>query len=279
MNSANEDTTRGRWVDAMGHVHPPAPTQARIVSLVPSVTELLFDLGLGAHVVGRTGFCIHPRGQVRRVPKVGGTKTVDVARIRRLAPTHLVVNVDENPRPVVEELAGFVPGVIVTHPIEPEDNVDLYRLLGGIFNREAEARTLAAAFDTELQATRAFAAGLAREQVLYLIWKSPWMTVSRETYISRMLALVGWDTVPERAGSRYPPVDLTPQLMLGVSRVLLSSEPYRFVERHIAALRSDLPPQSRPEIHLVDGGMTSWYGSRAIEGLRYLRALRGALDP
>jgi hypothetical protein len=94
-----------------------------------------------------------------------------------------------------------------------------------------------------------------------------------------MLALVGWDTVPDQAGSRYPPVDLSPQLMLGVSRVLLSSEPYSFVERHIAELRGELPPQCRPEIQLIDGGMTSWYGSRAIEGLRYLRALRAAFGP
>ncbi len=279
MDGSNEGATLGRFVDAMGRVHPPAPADARIVSLVPSVTELLFDLGLGEHVVGRTGFCIHPRSQVRRVPKVGGTKTVDVAKLRRIAPTHVVVNVDENPRPVVEEIARFVPGVVVTHPIEPEDNVALYRLLGGIFGREAQADALAAAFETELDATRAFASGLDRENVLYLIWKSPWMTVSRQTYISRMLALVGWDTTPAEAHSRYPSVDLSPQLMLGVSRVLLSSEPYSFVERHIDELRGELPPQSHPEIQLIDGGMTSWYGSRAIEGLGYLRALRAALNP
>jgi ABC-type Fe3+-hydroxamate transport system substrate-binding protein len=279
MDGSNEGAMLGRFVDAMGRAHPQAPADARIVSLVPSVTELLFDLGLGEHVVGRTGFCIHPRGQVRRVPKVGGTKTVDVAKLRRIAPTHVVVNVDENPRPVVEEIARFVPGVVVTHPIEPEDNVALYRLLGGIFGREAQADALAAAFETELAATRAFASGREREKVLYLIWKSPWMTVSRQTYISRMLALVGWDTVPAEAHSRYPPVDLSPQFMLGVSRVLLSSEPYSFVERHIAELRGQLPPQCHSEIQLIDGGMTSWYGSRAIEGLGYLRALRAALSP
>lgn len=279
MDGTRHGEALGHWVDAIGQAHARAADGARIVSLVPSVTELLFDLGLGGQVVGRTGFCIHPRAQVRRVPKVGGTKTVDVARVRRLAPTHVVVNVDENPRPVVDELAGFVPGLVITHPIDPEDNLGLYRMLGGIFGREAEAADLSRAFQAELDTTRAFAAGLARERVLYLIWKSPWMTVSRDTYISRMLALVGWDTVPANAHLRYPPVDLSPQLLLGVARVLLSSEPYSFVERHMAELRGELPPQCHPEIQLIDGGMTSWYGSRAIEGLRYLRALRAALSP
>lgn len=279
MDGTRHGAALGQWADAIGQVHAPAAEGARIVSLVPSVTELLFDLGLEGQVVGRTGFCVHPRALVRRVPKVGGTKTVDVARVRRLAPTHVVVNVDENPRPVVDELARFVPGVVVTHPIEPEDNLGLYRMLGGIFGRETQAEALSRAFQAELEATRAFAAGLAREQVLYLIWKSPWMSVSRDTYISRMLALVGWDTVPAVSHLRYPPVDLSPQLMLGVSRVLLSSEPYSFVERHMTELRGELPPQSHPEIQLIDGGMTSWYGSRAIEGLRYLRALRAALSP
>jgi ABC-type Fe3+-hydroxamate transport system substrate-binding protein len=264
--------------DALGKVHEPATGVVRIVCLVPSITELLFTLGLDDKVVGRTGFCIHPRGPLRRVPKVGGTKTVDVAKVRKLGPTHLIVNVDENPRPVVEELAAFVPHVIVTHPIEPEDNLGLYRLLGGIFDREARADELCQAFSDELAVTRAAAAALPREQVLYLIWKSPWMTVARDTYISRMLSLVGWDTVPEHAHSRYPSVELTPQRMEGVRHVLLSTEPYSFRERHIAELRSGLPLQSHPVVSLIDGGMTSWYGSRAIEGMRYLREFRSAVS-
>ena len=272
-----DTSTRNGFIDALGKEHPPASGTVRIVSLVPSITELLFSLGLQEHLVGRTGFCIHPKAHVRRVAKVGGTKTVDVARIRQLGATQLVVNVDENPRPVVEELAAVVPNIIVTHPIQPEDNLGLYRLLGGIFGREARAAELCAAFSRELEATRTFAAGLARERVLYLIWKSPWMTVSRDTYISRMLDLVGWDTVPAQALSRYPAVSLEAASMTDVDRVLLSSEPYSFVERHVVALRAELPPACDPRIDLIDGGMTSWYGSRAIDGLRYLRELRAAV--
>ena len=264
--------------DAVGHAHTPATGVVRIVSLVPSLTELLHDLGLGDAVVGRTGFCIHPRAAVRRVPKVGGTKTVDLPRVRKLAPTHLLVNVDENPRDVVDALSSFVPHVVVTHPIEPEDNLALYRLLGGLFGREEQALSLCAAFSAELALTRAFAASLPRERVLYLIWKSPWMTVARDTYISRMLALVGWDTVPAESQRRYPPVDLDEALLLHVRHVLLSTEPYAFRERHREAVAAELPPDCHPAVSLVDGEMTSWYGSRAIAGLRYLRDLRTRLS-
>ena len=185
-------------VDAVGTEHPVAGSDARIVSLVPSVTELLCDLGLASQLVGRTGFCIHPREVVRSIPKVGGTKDVNVDRIRELAPTHLVVNVDENTKETVEELARFVPSIVVTHPLAPEDNLGLYRLLGGIFDRPAETERLcddfAAAYADLTAGPRPPAS------VLYLIWREPWMTVSRDTYISRTLALVGWETVPASRG-------------------------------------------------------------------------------
>src|ERR1700728_3584168 len=120
---------------------------ARIVCLVPSITELICDLGLSDQLVGRTGFCIHPWETVRQIPKVGGTKDLKRERIRELAPTHVVVNVDEIRLEDVEALAEFVPEVVVTHPLEPLDNLVLYRLLGGIFGREVEAELLCAAFE------------------------------------------------------------------------------------------------------------------------------------
>ena len=118
--------------DARGVVHPVARANVRIVSLVPSLTELLFALGLGERIVGRTGFCVHPRDAVRRVARVGGTKDVDVDKVLALAPTHLIVNIDENRRETVDELAGRIPHVVVTHPLTPDDNPGLYRMLGSI---------------------------------------------------------------------------------------------------------------------------------------------------
>ncbi|WP_454765490.1 helical backbone metal receptor [Cupriavidus campinensis] len=277
------------WTDAIGQAHPQASDQAsgevRIASLVPSVTELLFDLGLGDRLVARTGFCIHPEPAVRAVAKVGGTKDVKLDKLRALAPTHVVVNIDENRRETVDEIRTFVPHVIVTHPCAPEDNFALYRLLGGIFNKMQQAQTLAEALQGELDAIRARTWPARR--VLYAIWQDPWMTVSRGTYISRMLALVNWATWPDDAdgvpaacvdgdcsrpnapGERYPTFRWSDALVRQLDAVLLSTEPYRFTEDHADALERQI---GRP-VMLVDGEMLSWYGSRAVAGVRYLKTL------
>lgn len=249
--------------DALGTLHQPAGVEARIVSLVPSVTELLCDLGLAPLLVGRTGFCVHPRELVASIPKVGGTKDVKVERIREFAPSHVVVNVDENRRETVEALAAFVPNVVVTHPLGPDDNPPLYRLLGGLFGREAEAERLCAAFSAERR--RLAALRLPPRDVLYLIWRDPWMTVGRDTYVSRTLALANLRTHPD-GRDRYPTIDLAP-LAARVGHVLLSSEPYRFREKHVAEIAELVAPA---RVALIDGEMTSWYGSRAVPGLRYL---------
>jgi ABC-type Fe3+-hydroxamate transport system substrate-binding protein len=267
-------TNERELVDALGRRHEVAAAPARIVCLVPSITELLFDLGLGGQVVGRTGFCIAPREQVKKVAKVGGTKTIDLARIRRLAPTHEIVNIDENPRPLADELARFVPDVVVTHPLGPRDNLALYRLIGGIFGRDDAAQALCERFEEAYAEVSTAARSWPRQNVLYLIWKSPWMTVSQDTYISRMLATVGWDTYVAHGSARYPTVDLSPEVLAEIDFVLLSTEPYSFRERHGAEVEALLPPGSTTGVMLIDGAMTSWYGSRAVEGLRYLRSLR-----
>jgi len=238
--------------------------EPRIVCLVPSITELVCELGLAGQLVGRTGFCVHPWETVRKIPKVGGTKDVNMEKVRRLEPTHAIVNVDENLKETAEALAEFVPEVVVTHPQEPRDNLGLYRLLGGIFGREREAERLCADFE-RVYAQAAEPRRPPRE-VLYLIWRDPWMTVAPQTYISRTLALFNWRTQPAESAERYPQVDLA-ELGGRVDRVLLSSEPFHFHERHVeevAALAGDTP------VALIDGEMTSWYGPRAIAGLSYL---------
>lgn len=262
-----------RFTDAIGTEHARAEGSPRIVSLVPSVTELLCALGLGHALVGRTGFCVHPREALRAVRKVGGTKDVRIHEVRALEPTHLIVNIDENRRETVDELAAFVPHVVVTHPCMPDDNPGLYALLGGIFGREAEAAALCADFASAHAEALAVGARLAPESVLYLIWREPWMTVSRATYISAMLASVGWQTWPDTAAARYPAFEWSDSSLAGVQRVLLSSEPYRFRDRHL----DEVARLSARPVTLVDGEMASWYGSRAIAGLRYLAELRQRL--
>jgi ABC-type Fe3+-hydroxamate transport system substrate-binding protein len=246
----------------------------RIVSLVPSLTELLFELGLGEHVVGRTGFCVHPRDAVRAVRKVGGTKTVDVDAVLALAPTHLVVNVDENEKPTVERLAREVPHLVVTHPLTAADNLGLYEQFGRTFDRAAQATRLADRFREALAQARA--GQWPPLDVLYLIWKAPWMTVSRDTYIADMLAQVGLNAIAPPSDRRYPEIDWATLPPSRAHLVLFSSEPYRFRERHALAFAREhgLAPS---RCRTIDGEMTSWYGPRAIEGLHYLVRLRETL--
>ena len=254
------------YTDAVGTVHQADP-QARIVTLVPSITELLCDLGLAARMVGRTGFCIHPHEVVRGIPKVGGTKDVNIDKIRKLAPTHLVVNIDENEKPTVELLAEFIPHIVVTHPLRPRDNLELARLMGGVFCRERQAAEWCAAFEAEYALLRATPKG-PPQTMLYCIWQDPWMSISEDTYIARMLEEIGW-RVPPLGAARYPEFRWSAELIAGVDGVLLSSEPYRFTEAHADALEKQI---GKPVL-LVDGEMMSWYGSRSLQGLKYLREL------
>lgn len=253
--------------DALGFHHTPAQTPSRIVSLVPSMTELLFALGLAGQLVGRTHYCIHPQPAVAAIPSVGGTKKVHYARLQALRPTHVIVNIDENPRELAERLTQDGLHVIVTHPMAPEDNLVLYRLLGGIFHREVEAEQLAMDFTQALTELRREC--WPRRQVLYLIWRKPWMGVSRDTYIARMLELVGWETLPTTAEVRYPVLELDRALLGAADQVLFSSEPYHFQPADLEAFARDYQCP-REKLRFIDGEMTSWYGSRAIAGLAYL---------
>lgn len=242
---------------------------------MPSLTELLFALDLGAHVVARTGFCIHPRGAVRAVPKIGGTKDPDLAELALLAPTHLVVNVDENRREVVDAAREFVPNVIVTHPSTPDDNLRLYRLFGAIFAREREAGRLAERLRPALAALDAAAATSPVERVVYVIWRRPWMCVSPATYIGATLARCGWHVLPADRSERYPVLAEDDPTWVAADRIVLSTEPYAFRPRDASALAARL---AKP-VDLVDGEWTSWYGARAIDGLARLAELRRSRAP
>ena len=255
----------------------------RIASLVPSLTELVVALGLGDALVARTGFCIHPADALRAVPKIGGTKDVNLAKLERLAPTHLLVNIDENRRETVEAIAAWPrpPQIIVTHPIDPADNLGLIAQLVEPFGAEPGVRDKAAALTDALRTELALTvpAGRTPQRVLYLIWREPWMTVARDTYIARMLARIGWRTEPAVLGgqsgaARYPALTGTEPWLADVQQVLLSSEPSRFGAEHLAEAQRLCP---NAEVRLVDGELLSWYGPRAGAGLRYLRERAGTI--
>ncbi|MDH5329625.1 MAG: helical backbone metal receptor [Aquincola sp.] len=252
----------------------------RIASLVPSVTELLVALGLGPLLVARTGYCVHPAEALAGVAKVGGTKDVNLVKLERLAPTHVIVNVDENRQETARALRHFVPQVIVTHPCGPDDVDALIARMAEVFagrpGVSERARALRAELAAELAATAP--TGRSTVPVLYLIWRDPWMTVARDTYIARMLARVGWCSLPAVEGgahgaARYPVLSGGEPWLTDVREVLLSSEPYAFEVAHRDEAQQ-LCPGAR--VRLVDGELLSWYGPRTAAGLRYLRALAAA---
>lgn len=251
----------------------------RIASLVPSATETLCALGLRPHLVARTGFCVHPEG-LADVPKVGGTKDVNLARLQGLAPTHVVVNVDENRMETADAMHGWPapPTIVVTHPRSPDDAAALIGQFAAVFGAVPGVAAAAAAATAELRAElAATSAGRAR-RVLYLIWRDPWMTVARDTYISRLLGRAGWLTEPAVAGgvsgaARYPRLSGSEPWLADVEEVWLSSEPFAFAPEHMAEVQA-LCPAAR--VRRVDGRHLSWWGVGTIAGLRYLRSLADA---
>ena len=256
--------------DDAGTTHAAAGAEARILSLVPSITELLFDLGLADRIVGRTAFCVHPAARVVAVPSVGGTKRVSMDKVLSTGATHAIVNIDENPKALADELSAAGLSIVVTHPLEVDDNLSLFRLMGALFDRNDEAAALCDEFQAASGDLRAAARTWPLRQVLYLIWQDPWMTVSRDTYIARFLAEAGWQTIGHDAAVRYPEIAMSEDVLADVDAVLFSTEPYSFTEAHLSAFRQTFPSHAH-KARLIDAEMVSWYGSRAIAGLRYLR--------
>jgi ABC-type Fe3+-hydroxamate transport system substrate-binding protein len=265
------------FIDDVGASHPAATGVIRIVSLVPSITELLFALGLAGQLAGRTTFCVHPADRVAAIAKVGGTKTVNLEKVERARPTHVIVNVDENRKEDVDAIARMGCRVVVTHPVEPADNLRLYRLLGGMFHQKERAEKICTAFCRALSDLQDAATSFPKRRVLYLIWRNPWMTVSEDTYISRTLSLAGLHTQGGRPDVRYPEISFDDALMTNVDRVLLSTEPFPFKQKHVDEVRARTG-RWRPPVRIIDAEMVSWYGVRAIPGLDYLKNFAAGLD-
>ena len=263
------------FTDDADTAHLPAGPDARILSLVPSITELLFEMGLESQIAGRTAFCVHPADRVQSIPSVGGTKRINMEKVAETGATHTIVNVDETPKQMADALADTGLQVIVTHPIEARDNLKLFRLIGGLFDRQDAAETLCVDFDAALTAIDD---SLSARKVLYLIWQDPWMTISSDTYISRFFALGNLQTIGHDPAVRYPEVVLDEELLSNADHVLFSTEPFSFTETHLEEFRAAFPDHAA-KAKLIDAEMVSWYGSRAIAGLRYLASFRESLKP
>jgi ABC-type Fe3+-hydroxamate transport system substrate-binding protein len=240
----------------------------RIVSLVPSQTELLVDLGVGERLVGVTKFCIHPPEVRRRAMVIGGTKQVDFEKIAALRPDLIIGNKEENEQQGIERLAQDFPvwlSDIVTLP----DALRMIQDVGALVDTVPDATALVARLTADFAALPPF----PPLRALYLIWRDPWLGAGSGTFIHEMLQVGGFTNVlADRP--RYPELSPNELAALQPEVVLLSSEPYPFKEKHLAEIQT-LCPTAR--VVLVDGEPFSWYGSRLLHTPGYLRELRDSL--
>jgi iron complex transport system substrate-binding protein len=247
----------------------------RIISLCPSLTELVFDLGRGADLVGRTKFCVHPAAGVPAVEVVGGTKNPKVARIVALRPDLVLLNEEENRREDAEALRAAGLACHSSMPRTAAETADMVRSIGAAIERGAAAAALAARIEAEAERVRRGAAALPPVRYAYLIWRRPWMTVSDDTFVAGLLSLAGGVNVFGAAAARYPEITAAELAAAAPERVLLSSEPFPFRPQHAGELAAAtrLPAAA---FHFVDGELLSWHGSRTVAGIAYAeRALRG----
>ena len=248
------------------------------MSLVPSLTESLFALGLGDRVIGVTDWCVHPADGVAKVPKVGGTKDTDVDAIVRLAPDLVIANHEENTKRVVDRLDAAGLRVWITYPRTVRDGAALLRELAERLDAGP------AAIESVVEPVEAAVADAERARpptpprVFCPNWRGPWMTVGRDTYVHSMIELCGGANVfADRADRRYPVVSQGDVVAAAPDVILLPDEPYAFGARDVAELaRIDVPAARDGRIHCVDGTWLSWYGPRIRPALRGIRPLLGA---
>jgi ABC-type Fe3+-hydroxamate transport system, periplasmic component len=244
----------------------------RIISLVPSQTELLFELGLDQEIIGLTKFCIHPIEKFAERTKIGGTKKLNIQLIKDLNPDLIIGNKEENEQLQIEELMEDYP-VWMSDIYTLEDAKKAISQIGELVNREPEAAYLnhliTAGFN-DLQ-TLAVQNGI-NKKVAYLIWKKPYMLAGSNTFIDNILTLNGLSNVIKK--KRYPEIELNELAQLKPDLVFLSSEPYPFKEEHLEEIRAIIP---EAKVMLVDGEMFSWYGSRLVKAVQYLFQLQKEL--
>jgi ABC-type Fe3+-hydroxamate transport system substrate-binding protein len=274
-------------------------TPQRIVSLVPSLTEALFAFGLGHHIVGITDYCVEPQPQAETKPTIGGTKNPDVEAILRLAPDLVVANVEENRREDVESIQAHGISVFICYPQTVVDAVATLRALAQATGVEAQASPVLTSIESTYEETIALTMSRRKVRVFCAIWKHPWMTINRDTFIHDMLETCGGTNIfaerqrrfplaadlghqSEREDMRvvardrrYPRVSLDEMASLMPEVILLPDEPYHFSagDRADFTRFSRVPAVSDERIHVIDGKILSWYWSRLDESLRTLREL------
>ena len=244
-------------------------TPSRIISLVPSQTELLVDLGLEEKIVGVTKFCVHPEHLRKNKTLVGGTKQVHISKIKTLKPDIIICNKEENTAEMVAELSAIAP-VWVSDINSISDCLLMISAFGEIFDKTKEALQLITAIEKAKTDFELFISGKPFRSTCYFIWKNPYMVAGKETFIDEMLHLNHFRNAVEE--TRYPEIDLAD--LKAVEVLLLSSEPYPFKEYDIEDLKNKFP---KAVVKLVDGEYFSWYGTRLKQAFTYFKNLQEEL--
>lgn len=235
----------------------------KVVSLVPSITEALFDLGLTENeVIGRTKFCIHPEEKVKNVAVIGGTKNINIDKIKSLQPDLILANKEENVKEQVEALMDDYK-VIVTNVETIEDNYYLLKHLGTLFNKEDKAQL----FNLKIYDVLHHAKINSAIKVAYLIWNNPYMTIGSDTFIHKILEEIGFENI-FKDRTRYP--EIQTEDLAEADLIMLSSEPFPFKEKHIEELKAFYPDK---KIMIVDGEAFSWYGTHIAKCEHYFKEL------
>jgi len=249
-------------------IHLPL-TPRRIVSLVPSQTELLFDLGLNENVVGITKFCIHPSEWFRTKTRVGGTKKINIDIIRNLRPDLVIANKEENTLEDVSAIEEFCP-VWTSNISSCQEAIDMIKRIAEITQTGSKADDLINAIEKEFSSL----SFTYQYRTAYMIWKDPWMAAGGDSFISDMMKACGFINILQHS-SRYPTISWEDLKQNNIEVLLLSSEPYPFDMKHLEEISKILP---EVEIRLVDGEMFSWYGSRLLLAPGHFRTLRKTLS-
>ena len=244
----------------------------RIVSLCPSLTELVFDLGRGADLVGRTAWCVHPEDRVEAIEKVGGTKTPDVARIAGLRPDLVLMNEEENR---VEDAQALRAAGLLLHVSMPRDaraTAQMVRSIGAAIERVGEAEKIA--LDIEARSARVIEAARGARPVrwAYLIWRKPFMSVNQDTFVSALLDQAGGENIFAASPERYPTVEVRELVAHSPDVIFLCTEPFPFQDKHRDEL-AQATGFSRERFVIADGELLSWHGSRTPRGIDYAESL------
>lgn len=249
-------------------------TPKRIISLVPSQTELLFDLGLENEIIGVTKFCVHPFYAKQTKTIVGGTKKIKLNKIKELKPDIILCNKEENTLEIVEQCAE----ICATHVSDIytlEDAKHLIQVYGSIFNRRTESAHIIQKLEFKLQDFQLYIQGKKKLKVAYFIWRKPWMVAARNTFIDHLLTLNKYENIYGNR-ERYPEIELKKIRLEGdPEMIFLSSEPYPFKDEHAFEIGRFA---HHAKTVFVDGELFSWYGSRLLKSFDYFKKLRSRLE-